>query len=745
MPNRFGRQVPVSDYKPRGLLPEGLANVPRPGGEDLASAAATFTHVGNTFGAIADEAARLEGEAAGKVAGLDPSYRPGEQSNLTVRGKAFNEAALSTYKNNLDAKIRTDMQAVFEANKNNPAELKKAFDALGQVYNKDHVFDEVRGEFNAAFVRMRLPYENKALSNLESDQKDRAKATLIDNLTVGQTNLARMSAVDPANPKMDVIVGGELKRLDDLVDQAVKDEALTAEQAAKLKWANRNTATSRAATATAEALKTSEDVAAFRERLSQQFASGKMPNLTADGWDSLRGELVTIENRKRTTANADTSLLEKSIKDYVDRTVDGFPVSPDEWTRLAISPGAQGARGKAALEDGEAKLKIAQAMRGLSIEDASRFAAKLRGEIGKDGAVTSRQAIAARFADDLVDAQRKALDTDQLGLAEKKRLVPAIVPLDFQGFAASNDPASAATLALQFRARTAQARAIGSEFSRAPQFLRPDERERLKEIADQGGDKALELAGAIVKGADQDAPSILREIAGDAPLLAQAGTIIAQGGSMTAARDALQAARIKKETGKELAGVPALTTQKLQRDEFGPAFALQGEAGGLIRSAADAIAKTRVDRAGADPKGAEAENIYRKALQEAAGAVFIDGVQYGGVASYKPGWFVNYKVPVPTGVRASDFRDVIRAVTEEDLAKLQFPPQTPDGKSYAARDIAAAIPVAVRGGYRFAMGDPASNDPQYIRGADGRPFVLPFDELENELRRRVPGAFLGGR
>jgi hypothetical protein len=113
------------------------------------------------------------------------------------------------------------------------------------------------------------------------------------------------------------------------------------------------------------------------------------------------------------------------------------------------------------------------------------------------------------------------------------------------------------------------------------------------------------------------------------------------------------------------------------------------------------------------------------------------------VASYKPGFWSSTKVPVPANVRADSFRDVIRSITDEDLKSLPVPPQSVDGGSYRARDIAGATPVWVRGGYRFAMGDPLSSDPKFIRGADGNPFVLPFDKI-SQLGIRVPGAIRGG-
>jgi len=87
-------------------------------------------------------------------------------------------------------------------------------------------------------------------------------------------------------------------------------------------------------------------------------------------------------------------------------------------------------------------------------------------------------------------------------------------------------------------------------------------------------------------------------------------------------------------------------------------------------------------------------------------------------------------------------RDVINSIRDEDLSLLPVSPQAADGKAYTARDIQAAVPVAVPGGYRFAAGDPASDDPKWVRGADGRPFVLDFDSITPKLQPRVPGAFV---
>ena len=73
-------------------------------------------------------------------------------------------------------------------------------------------------------------------------------------------------------------------------------------------------------------------------------------------------------------------------------------------------------------------------------------------------------------------------------------------------------------------------------------------------------------------------------------------------------------------------------------------------------------------------------------------------------------------------------------------------PVAADGRPYTAADVRAAVPVRMGAGYAFALGDPDGDDPRFIRGENGRPWVLPWTgSLEQQLRTRVPGAFRGGR
>jgi len=223
------------------------------------------------------------------------------------------------------------------------------------------------------------------------------------------------------------------------------------------------------------------------------------------------------------------------------------------------------------------------------------------------------------------------------------------------------------------------------------------------------------------------------------------GALVADGmpGSLIAARDAARAMKLKAE-GARLAELPPQPNETV-RTQFGNALIALPSDQARIENAAKLIYQGRI-APNVDPKSAdEAKTLYEDALQEAAGRHVVGGQTYGGIETYRTGWFSgSVKVVVPPTIRSDRFGDVIGAIDDAMLKTLPGgAPVDAKGKLYPASDLKSAWPVRVGNGYRFAMGDPASDDPRYIRGADGRPFTLDMDALEPQLRLKVPGAFLG--
>jgi hypothetical protein len=345
----------------------------------------------------------------------------------------------------------------------------------------------------------------------------------------------------------------------------------------------------------------------------------------------------------------------------------------------------------------------------------------------------------------LLKNMREQLGEDQLGWADRVGVV-AVPPLDF----------SKPDIALQMRKRAELAETVAGYYGRDPVYLRPAEHDQLERITSAGGAGMVAAAKAINDGFGTRAPQVINELGKNAPVLAHVGALLSTPGSEIFANDVAEGLELKRQeslpASKRTVELPnwvktapdkMLTAQRAQIETvYGGAFALSPESGLAAQEAARQAFNARAVRNGLDPTLAtkEASKTFDRQLQLAAGARFSpDGTQYGGVASYKPGYWSSYKVLVPPEVRADSFREVISAIRDDDIKGAASPSGTP----YRARDIQLAVPVAVRGGYRFALGDPASDDPKWIRGKDGNPFVLDLDSLP--LRQRVPGAFLGGR
>lgn len=334
------------------------------------------------------------------------------------------------------------------------------------------------------------------------------------------------------------------------------------------------------------------------------------------------------------------------------------------------------------------------------------------------------------FARKLVDQKAKAYSDDMIGAAASEGLVaePTILT--------PGRPDTADLVA----ARVAQADAVAAARSREPQYIRPSEKAAILAQLGQGGDQALQTLTDIVRGAGPKAPAILRELGQDAPVMAQAGSLIASGGSAVAVRDALEAVRLKRDGASLPAPSPSDQTTIL-RKTISTSLASNPDERNRIGQLANFIFGARAARLNIDPASSEAQSMYRIALQEASGAVIVNGEQLGGFIEY--GGFTSGRysgvVSVPPGLSATRLPKMIDAIRPEDLASLAIPPIDADGKPVPVSDIQQALPVRHGNGFRFQLEDPQTGEKVFIRGADGKPFALQASALRDiyTLRRAV--------
>ncbi len=664
----------------------------------------------------------------------------------TIYGRAYDEAGSKVYLQTLDTEIRSTTSQLFDKYKDDPAGLQKGLIELRGALGRDHVFPEIQADFEVGFDRLGEQYLEQARRNHIQKIEQRDRADFIERTGQLETDQRRQIAdFDPSSPGAADAIASSQEAIDHHFDAAVERGIIDAADAASAKLTSRREAALGFYGKQASA-QNADGVSAMRKNMEKDFADGGISGLDGQGWETLNKSLVALEEKKRTAER-------RAVKDFrstgdrmaglVER---GKDVDPAELARYALDAGKTDA-GKAALQETYAKIDLARSVRDLPLPEARAHVAGLKKQYGDQP--TAAQARTVALGEKMLEAKRKAIVTDSVTYAERHGLAPE-TPLLSE---AANPEEIAQTMESRVKAAADTAPRLGVQ----PRYLKKGEATALAKMVKADPANGAQLAGAIVAGAGVDAPAVLAEFGNEAPMIAAAGSIIVADGSSAAAEDAI-AGMTTGANGKKLTGLKPETARKSLTDTVGSAMALQPKDRQLIGTAADAIARKRISDQGLDPASDEAIEVHDQAVQEAAGAVFDRGRQYGGFTDVGGGFFSSgSRVWVPSDIAADQFGEVLGSITDEDLAGLKVKPKAatefravfggPGGAGSTSarpsltRALAGAVPVAVKGGYAFAMGDPSSDDPQFVQGEDGRVFVLDLLGLREKLQERVPGAW----
>ena len=399
--------------------------------------------------------------------------------------------------------------------------------------------------------------------------------------------------------------------------------------------------------------------------------------------------------------------------------------------------------GKEALRETYAKISTGRAIRDMSLPDARAYVEGLRTQYGKEP--TDAELRTLGFAQESYEAKRKAIVADSVTYAERQGMATETPLLTEAG--------NTTEMAQIMEQRAKAAADVSQRLGVPPRFLKAGEAAAVAKAVRADPANGAQIAGAIVAGAGTDAPAVLAEFGDDAPLMAEAGAIIAGNGSNRAAEDVILGYG-KGADGKQLKGLKPDAARESYSGTVGGSLVLQPKDGTRIERAAAAIARKRISEEGLDPQSDEALAVHARATQEAAGAVFDRGRQFGGFTDVGAGFFSSgTRVWVPPEIAADQFQQVLFSVTDADLAAMPVKPKAGTDVYFGAqalgltreRSTAATLrgakPVAINGGYAFAYGDPASDDPQFVMGSDGKVFVLDLVAMRHQLEPRVPGAW----
>jgi hypothetical protein len=317
---------------------------------------------------------------------------------------------------------------------------------------------------------------------------------------------------------------------------------------------------------------------------------------------------------------------------------------------------------------------------------------------------------------------------------------------DFGRPIAALDFSSPEALATSFAARAPVAEAAAEKYGMGPKYLTPDERAGFKSLAAEGGQPMIAAASAMTQALGPKAASVLKEIGGDAPTFAQAARVSAWGGDPGFLNDFAHWAELARDPAtKKAMELPnrAAVDQEFQKT-LGPSLMALPEINAAARTSAVQAFEVAALRNGWDKglNSSDARAALNQALQKALGATYDGDTQYGGVATRKIGWLGSEQALAPGNMRADRLGEALGALKDEDLAKGAQKPVYADGSSVPAAAIAGSRLVSInRGQYLVADRDPLSKDATYLKGSDGKPYVLDLNAHEAALRARVPGLY----
>lgn len=670
------------------------------------------------------------------TAGVDPSvqapkiimsgggFRPTGKD--TIAGRAYDAAGTRTYLQALNLEIDQTTDQLYEKFKDDPVGLTQALGDLKGVIRKDHVFDEIAAEYELTFDRKAGNLVLKANREQERRREEQNRADFLTRTGDLETMRARaLAGLDPDAPGAPMELEAINRQLDEHYDAAVKHGMMAADDAAEAKAASRRATAVGFYVRQADGM-TPDEIADLRKNIKADFAADALDGIDARGYADLDAALDRAGRQAASDDREAMGALEERARDFLTRAGAGLAIDPAELARFRLDAGTASG-GPELVRNTMRMVELSGKLRDMPIADAEAYVRDLREKLGPDSTAADLGQVAA--AEQMVNRARMELNTDPVSYGEARGVIEPLPALTD-----AQDPAGMAGLV---KARIAAGDKVAGHFGVQPRYLKAGEAKALETAIRANPESGAQIAAALVQGAGDRAGAMLAEFGQAAPLISGAGAILAGGGDVTAAADAI-AGGSKRPDGRAWPSKGELERRSAGTGHLGEA--VNPAARGRVLQMAEYIARKRMFDGGVEPDSEEASQIHSRALDEAAGAVFHDGVQYGGFVEYGGGWWgKSPRVLVDNGIRADRFGDVLAALTDDDLAALPAPPA---GTATANR-LRQATPILTSRGYVFSLGDAASGVPLLMPDTNGEPFTLDLTGMAKVLAPRVPGAFRG--
>jgi Transglycosylase SLT domain len=669
---------------------------------------------GDGFDIVQGERSPLEISVEGDA----PTLSPYNTSN----GRAYNRAVSNAYSSRLQDEMLSATDELAAKYADDPAGMREAFELLKDRQLTEHVPDSVKADYEVAFSRITRRQLKGAQTAYEKKLKVADESEWLSNGTRFEESLGQAQiGLEAGDDDGMTAIAGHAQRMKQHWREGVAKGFVTPRQAREAAQRLDSDVAAQWYVAQAKDARP-DDIDALRGTLEADYAAGKLKGVDARGWTKIDTALKRQAAVVRQDEAAASAKLGKIADGVLDRAALGYEIAPEEINAM------RGAAGKVDGGDDIVSatldvLDVGQLLRNEPVGAAEEKLQKMKDLFGKTP--TTEEALLIDKAETLVKKSREALSTDLLGYAERSGVI--------ENPGSLSDVKTAEDMQALIDLRVQNAAAAATHFGVAEQYFRPGEVKALEDMVMADPDAGAAMAASILTGSGDKVGAVLKEFGNTAPVLAGAGAILAGGGDAVAARDAIAGAG-KDAEGKAYSEKGWQVRKDRALGGTGLALIFQQDDERRVISTAERIARKRIADAGLEPDSDEAMMVMDRAVNEAAGAVYDKGGQWGGFAEYDPGmWQTAQKVAVPNSIRADRLGDVIDVLQADDFAVQ------PQGGVDRLQEL---WPVLTAGGYVFVDFD-GDGAPVPLGGVDGKPFVLNLGAMGAKLGARVPGAFRG--
>ncbi|MCE7026428.1 phage tail tip lysozyme [Jiella avicenniae] len=709
-------------------------------GEALAPAPTAAAALSPAEGTIAGAPARFEPGTpgtAGTPPAIDVHLTPGDVAPKrmrpgTIRGDAFNAAVTGMHLDRLETAMSAQMDALAMQTPDDPAALSTALDALRGGY-REGLEPREAAMIEGAFQRRKLGLVRSAATRWQQNFEDQRQAVFEDTLASRQDNALRIARIAGTDANADAALAAEMEAM----DRQISGSALSEVQKGRLR---RKIETDVLSTRIAGGFDNQPDAvsrARFAETFQREWQDGKGfgGKVDAESYDRITADMTRRIEADQVAADKRNRAIDKEITGQIGLLKKGFPVPDDrrQALRAAVATTDDPALAQNLdFLDGLANWQRAHIGARPQVVDAQIGALKTR--MVQDGA-TPAALTTLDVMESLKSEMAKGLADDPVGWADRAG-VARIEPLDFS---------SPEGMVKSLVERGNDAEAIGAHYGTEPKYFTPAEKTALARSLEDNPENLPVVAGALREAFGDKTPQALKEISKDAPVVAHVAGLYDATGSQTVALEVADALAWRKLDGYEKTLPPPAQLADVARTGLGAALAQMPDTQMAITQTAALLFEARARRQGLsiddfDEPGSEAQDLYLKSLDDAAGGHSVGDVKMGGIVSVN-----GVKTIAPAMMMADAVEPLIWNLSQDDLA-TQAPIKSVNGVPIRPKDLRNGRLVAAGDGlYHMTLGDPSSYDPRYVLGADGQPWTLDLRALTDSQRERGVGAVDDGR